>query len=117
MDGRAEGKDVLGAWQLMSAHENGQCQLWDISGAGAGAGLHPVAVLGTEGPAVKCAHVFPLPQPCPHPSDNLVASWPAPCMHSLAAVEARPATLQPVIGCLVSEECWAYKARPDHSVR
>ena len=56
MDGRAEGKDVLGAWQLMSAHSNGQCQLWDISGAGAGAGLHPVAVLGAQGPAVKCAH-------------------------------------------------------------
>ena len=55
VDGKLEGKDALGAWQLMSAHENGQCQLWDISRSGAGGGLQPVAVLGTEGPAAKCA--------------------------------------------------------------
>lgn len=37
------GKSVESLWQLMTAHECGQCQLWDI-GRGA---LQPIAVLGS----------------------------------------------------------------------
>jgi len=37
------GKGIEGLWQLMTAHECGQCQLWDI-GRGA---LEPIAVLGS----------------------------------------------------------------------
>ncbi len=36
-----KGSDYL--WQLMSAHESGCCQLWDICSGQ----LHPVAVLGS----------------------------------------------------------------------
>ncbi len=77
MDGKAKNADVLGTWQLMSAHENGQCQLWDISGAAEGGTLHPVAVLGTEGAPARLGH----------PSHACVGTA---CMHRLPSITHLP---------------------------
>ena len=40
-----------GMWQLLTAHENGQCMLWDISDP---MSLQPIAKLAVPGHPAKC---------------------------------------------------------------
>lgn len=45
------GKGLENLWQLMTAHDCGRCQLWDISGGQ----LQPIAVLGSQTHPAKYA--------------------------------------------------------------
>ena len=72
VQGRARGlARRLETWQLLTAHESGQCQLWDDSGEG----MRPVAVIGAKCSPARCAPTAHLPLTFSSPWSPGLVRW------------------------------------------